>query len=133
MTLLDLTPRVATTDRLATLPVTPERDDTNFHLYFKCEQCRYLPHCSKAVAADRPPAEWDVSAVVGLSRQGKAALARLGVWLGPRGAQLPLGAHADGVAGEPGWHDQCRAWGDRFLGDAAGHVGEWRAAAVAGG
>lgn len=65
--------------RLAAVPVTAERDDTAFHLYFKCEQCRYLTHCRKSIADELPCKDRDVSAVVGLSRQGKASLSRLGI------------------------------------------------------
>src|SRR5205823_3017265 len=68
-----------TAPRLAAMTVTPDRDDTFFHLTYKCEQCRYLPHCRGAIADDKPPAAWDVSAVPGLTRQGKAVLVRLGV------------------------------------------------------
>jgi len=81
---------------LAAMPVTPERDETAFHLYFKCEQCRFLPHCQQSIAADRPPADWDVSAVPGLSRQGKAALAQLGIR-----SVRELAAVSD-LAGRPG-------------------------------
>jgi len=32
------------------------RDDTFFHVYFKCEQCAYLPHCiAGGRAASRTP------------------------------------------------------------------------------
>jgi hypothetical protein len=68
-----------TAARLAAVPVTAERDETAFHLYFKCEQCRFLPHCRQAIADDRSPADWDVSAVPGLSRQSKVSLGVLGV------------------------------------------------------
>jgi hypothetical protein len=64
---------------LAAVPLTPGRDETAFHLYFRCEQCRFLPHCRRSIADDRSPAEWDVSAVPGLSRQSKATLVQLGI------------------------------------------------------
>ena len=65
--------------RLATVRVDAERDDTFFHLYFKCEQCPYLPHCRRAIDPSRPSGEWDVSAVAGLSQQTKRTLLGLGV------------------------------------------------------
>lgn len=58
------------------------RDETFFHIYFKCEQCSYLVHCRSAievsVVADR-----DVSAVPGVSQEAKRAL--LGRGLGTVG------------------------------------------------
>src|SRR3546814_9379886 len=30
-------------------------DETFFHVYFKCEQCHFLEHCSKAIAPERGP------------------------------------------------------------------------------
>ena len=54
-------------------------DDTRFHVYFKCEQCRYLPHCGKAVSADVPPDRRDLSAVPGLSHPSKQALLDAGI------------------------------------------------------
>jgi hypothetical protein len=57
--------------------VEPERDDTRFHVYFKCEQCSYLPHCGKAIADTTPPRKLDVSAVPGLSQQSKSTLRRM--------------------------------------------------------
>src|SRR5690606_22238894 len=49
------------------------------HVYFKCEQCAYLPHCSQAVAPSRPPATRDISAVAGLTHEAKRTLNRTGV------------------------------------------------------
>jgi hypothetical protein len=57
----------------------PRRDDTFFHLYFKCEQCKFLEHCMGSVSPARPPAARDVSAVAGLTHEAKRALHRLGV------------------------------------------------------
>ncbi|MED5370937.1 MAG: hypothetical protein VX899_08000 [Myxococcota bacterium] len=54
-------------------------DETAFHLYFKCEQCDWLHHCGKSIAADLPVSEWDISAIPGMSHQSKAALVRAGV------------------------------------------------------
>lgn len=58
--------------------VSHYRDDTFFHIYYKCEQCQYLPHCIKSInkadAADR-----DISAVPGLTHEGKKTLLRRGI------------------------------------------------------
>ncbi|UEM07107.1 hypothetical protein JL101_029340 (plasmid) [Skermanella rosea] len=54
-------------------------DETFFHLYFKCEQCKFLEHCEASVSAVRQPLDRDVSAVPGLSHEGKRALLHLGV------------------------------------------------------
>ncbi len=65
--------------RVAGRTVSPECDDTFFHLYFKCEQCDYLQHCSKNIALDVPVEQRDVSAVPGMSHESKRAAQRLGV------------------------------------------------------
>jgi predicted RecB family nuclease len=59
--------------------VTPERDDTFFHVYFKCEQCKYLPHCNGSVSSARPPQYRDISAVAGLSHEAKRTLVQNGI------------------------------------------------------
>jgi hypothetical protein len=74
----------------------PRRDDTFFHLYFKCEQCKFLEHCMGAISDTLPPADRDVSAVAGLTHEAKRALHRLGV---RRVADL---ARATGLAAAPG-------------------------------
>lgn len=51
-------------------------DETFFHLYFKCEQCAFLEHCLTSISPDRPAADRDVSAVAGLTHEGKRSLAR---------------------------------------------------------
>lgn len=53
-------------------------DETFFHVYFKCEQCSYLPHCSEAVGPERPPNVRDVSTVAGLSHEAKRSLLSIG-------------------------------------------------------
>lgn len=68
----DVLPRIAATR------VTPELDETFFHIYFKCEQCNFLGHCARAIAPERGPKR-DVSAVPGLTHEAKRSLARLGV------------------------------------------------------
>lgn len=65
--------------RLAKNEVSAERDTAPFHIYFKCEQCKYLAHCEKAISADRPAASRDLSAIPGMSHESKAALHRLGL------------------------------------------------------
>ena len=57
----------------------PRRDDTFFHLYFKCEQCKFLEHCMGSIADTLPAGARDVSAVAGLTHEAKRALHRLGV------------------------------------------------------
>jgi hypothetical protein len=65
--------------RIGAAVVAPGRDETRFHLYFKCEQCDFLPHCEKAIGEDLPAAQRDVSAVQGLSHSSKQTLIDLGI------------------------------------------------------
>lgn len=62
---------------IAMAEIGPGRDETFFHLYFKCEQCEYLTHCRRSL--ERPAPQRDVSAVPGLSHEGKRALKRAGI------------------------------------------------------
>lgn len=62
---------------IARKKVAPNFDETFFHLYFKCEQCSFLGHCSKSIAPPRAPGQWDVSAVPGLTHEAKRSLLRL--------------------------------------------------------
>jgi hypothetical protein len=64
---------------IASKVVAPGRDDTFFHVYFKCEQCAYLPHCIEAVGPGRPSRDRDISAVAGLSHEAKRTLLSIGV------------------------------------------------------
>jgi hypothetical protein len=64
--------------RAATRRVERSHDDTFFHLYFKCEQCQFLKHCERSISKPSA-ADWDVSAVPGISHQSKVSLARMGV------------------------------------------------------
>lgn len=64
---------------IASKVVAPGRDETFFHVYFKCEQCAYLPHCIEAVGPGRPSHSRDVSAVAGLSHEAKRTLLSIGV------------------------------------------------------
>lgn len=68
-----------TLPQIASRTVSREVDDTFFHVYFKCEQCAYLPHCGAAVAADRPAHRRDLSAVAGLSHESKRTLHGVGI------------------------------------------------------
>ena len=64
--------------RISKRRVFPNFDETFFHIYFKCEQCDYLAHCRKAI--ERPdPADNDLSAVPGVSHEGKFALQTRGL------------------------------------------------------
>ncbi|MFS2108097.1 hypothetical protein ACCC88_00290 [Sphingomonas sp. Sphisp140] len=64
---------------IAARKVVPGDDETFFHVYFKCEQCGYLPHCGEAVGPNRRPERRDVSAVAGLSHEAKRTLLANGV------------------------------------------------------
>lgn len=61
---------------IASRQVEPGRDETFFHLYFKCEQCAFLEHCMGSIAPERTASNRDVSAVAGLTHEAKHALAR---------------------------------------------------------
>lgn len=54
------------------------RDDTFFHIYFKCEACKYLKYCERAISGGQP-SSWDVSAVPGMSHESKATLLKSGL------------------------------------------------------
>jgi hypothetical protein len=82
--------------KIAAKRIGPNIDQTFFHLYFKCEQCEYLGHCSKSIAPELPPDRRDVSAVPGLTHEGKRALLRLKL---DSVAQLTTAA---GLVGAPG-------------------------------
>jgi hypothetical protein len=64
--------------RIAKRKVLANLDETFFHIYFKCEQCDYLAHCRKAIE-HTDPADNDVSAVLGVSHEGKLALLARGL------------------------------------------------------
>ncbi len=86
--------------------VAAGRDDTFFHVYFKCEQCAYLPHCIEAVGPRRPPRTRDVSAVAGLSHEAKRTLLSIGV--GTVAGLAELGAGVGRIDGA-GWSLSRRA------------------------
>lgn len=85
--------------RIAARPLGPHPHEPFFHIYFKCEQCEYLGHCTRAISPDLPPDRRDVSAVPGLTHEGKRALLRMKM---PAVSNL---AAAAGLAGAPtiGW------------------------------
>ena len=91
--------------RISERIVRPGRDDTFFHLYFKCEQCEYLRHCSEAIAPGIAPGRRDVSAVPGMSHESKRAVQKLGI------RQVGQLAAAPGLraASEPSWNLARRA------------------------
>lgn len=64
---------------VASKVVAAGKDETFFHVYFKCEQCAYLPHCQQWVSPDRPPERRDISAVAGLSHEAKRTLTGVGI------------------------------------------------------
>ncbi len=54
-------------------------DETPFHVYFKCEQCKFLGHCQRTIRDELPPDELDLSAIAGVSQQSKRTLHGLGI------------------------------------------------------
>jgi hypothetical protein len=64
--------------RLAEYRVDKGYDSTPFHIYFKCEQCSYLPHCEQRIADTLPPPDLDPSAIPGLTQRSKRALVAAG-------------------------------------------------------
>jgi hypothetical protein len=64
---------------IAAKRVAPGIDETFFHIYFKCEQCAYLPHCTQAIDASLSPSKRDVSAVPGLTHEAKRILHGTGI------------------------------------------------------
>ena len=80
--------------------VSETKDDTFFHVYFKCEQCKFLPHCLRAVHPQAPDAPLDTSAVAGMSHQSKKTLAQRGVR-----TVASLAAQSDTIASghDAGW------------------------------
>ena len=81
-------------------------DETFFHVYFKCEQCAYLPHCIQAVGPKRMPHVRDVSAVAGLSHEAKRSLLSVGGSTVARLADLGAGI---GRIDNAGWSLSRRA------------------------
>lgn len=96
----------STLPAIAAKTVAAGRDETFFHVYFKCEQCAYLPHCIEAVGPRRPPHSRDVSAVAGLSHEAKRTLLSIGV--GTVAGLAELGAGVGRIDGA-GWSLSRRA------------------------
>lgn len=90
--------------RIAKQKVYANFDETFFHIYFKCEQCDYLAHCRKAIEHPNP-ADNDVSAVPGVSHEGKLALQARGL----KTVGLLAGSAGIGVAGPTSWSLQRRS------------------------
>ena len=59
--------------RIASKIVSSTKDETFYHIYFKCEQCEYLSHCRQSIERLDASAD-DVSAIPGVSHEGKLAL-----------------------------------------------------------
>ncbi|MEJ1162032.1 hypothetical protein [Prosthecomicrobium sp. N25] len=93
--------------QIASVQVLPGRggDKTFFHIYFKCEQCNYLPHCVRSIAADVSADRRDVSAVAGISHEAKRALLANGIRTVAELAAAQGIGQRDGV----GWTLQRRA------------------------
>lgn len=85
--------------------VSPGRDDSFFHIYFKCEQCSYLPHCEKAIAPSLPASRRDISAVPGMSHEAKRTLLGVGINTVEKLANAPGVRQLDGA----GWSLSRRA------------------------
>lgn len=66
-----------TVPRIQQQRVGPGRDETFFHLYYKCEQCGYLGRCSQYLEGE--PGGRDISAVPGMTHEAKRALERMGI------------------------------------------------------
>jgi hypothetical protein len=90
--------------RIAKQKVYANFDETFFHIYFKCEQCDYLAHCRKAIEHPNP-ADNDVSAVPGVSHEGKLALQARGL----RTVGLLAGSAGIGATGPTSWSLQRRS------------------------
>lgn len=90
--------------RIAGKKVAANFDETFFHIYFKCEQCDYLGHCRGAVERSNP-ADNDVSAVPGVSHEGKHALRARGL----RTVGQLAGVGGISAAGPTSWSLQRRS------------------------
>ena len=63
-------------DRLSQVSIHPQ-DNSKFHLYYKCEQCKYQPHCHQNV--EKPQIkDLDLSAIYGLTQYSKQKLQEKG-------------------------------------------------------
>jgi predicted RecB family nuclease len=66
-------------DQISRTVIVPGRDESFFHLYFKCEQCKWMKHCGRTIANERSPESWDISAIPGMSHQTKRVLHDMGL------------------------------------------------------
>ncbi len=65
---------------LTRFQVVPKGPDTTpFHVYFKCEQCKFLGHCQRQIGDDLTPDKLDLSAIAGVTQQSKRTLNGLGI------------------------------------------------------
>jgi predicted RecB family nuclease len=64
--------------QIASAQLETSRDETFFHVYFKCEQCKYLPHCATAVTLPNSPLR-DISAIPGMTHESKRVLQEYGI------------------------------------------------------
>jgi hypothetical protein len=96
--------------RIRAAQLDEQRDETAFHLGYKCEQCQYLPHCLGAVDSQRWPASWDLSAVPGMTPIGKQALLARGVR-----TVGELATARDWNTAELGWTNSPCGWAETRL------------------
>ncbi|MFZ6181627.1 PD-(D/E)XK nuclease family protein [Nannocystis pusilla] len=65
--------------RMSRTAVRRGRDESFFHLYFKCEQCEWRSRCEEFIADTRPVGTWDISVVPGMSHESKRVLNEGGI------------------------------------------------------
>lgn len=83
---------------IGTSVLTERRDETPFHVYFKCEDCAYLEGRCKDFVFEGEPSGRDVSAVAGMSHHAKRQLASRGITtVGALAASKGV-ARADGLS-----------------------------------
>lgn len=58
--------------RLSQIDIRPT-DNSHFHLYYKCEQCKYHLHCLQSIQTEKPE-DMDLSAIFGLTQYSKRKL-----------------------------------------------------------
>ena len=56
--------------RIASIELFPKNRTHPNYVYFKCEQCDYMPHCSKAIDVSKKN-KMDISAIAGMSVKQK--------------------------------------------------------------
>ena len=95
--------RVSEISSYAVSPGGP--DNTPFHVYFKCEQCKFLGHCERSIAASRPTSALDLSAVPGVTQQSKRTLHRLDMH-----TVADLVRHEGKLRGQDDWRLRTAGW-----------------------